>query len=582
MINIPDIYPVDPVIHAGTYMAGLVRSILMRSNFEVHQRQLLGWRGLRPICKGGDGWTCRLDGKEGVYGLNFKQEEEAGGGIRGIFSLCYFPQPEEEIIDQYSIQAALYTSFPQYAAMVRDFLSYPEFHRWFEIGEIAVSVGMNKQLLWTTLTSPERLQLSCTDDILDWIGESSTLPVQIEELNQDLQAFNLAFPFFELFVSTFVVALDNPVQRIFKGSTGDCMVLGTGFGEEGFAGKDNEEIFSWVSGSQAQRPFPCARWWEPMRERVPQSGTLTEEDQDSRPELFVLTGFLGSGKTTFLKQFIEYHVGYKRFVAVIQNEIGAQGLDGKLLEDDYAVLEMDEGCVCCSLVGQLKKGIRQILDKHHPDIIILETTGLANPFNLLGELQDIKDLVRFESVTTIVDGKNFIRSTTYSGIAVDQIKAADQVILNKTDLLSGAQQAEVLDRINVMNPETTIHLCSYGKVNPSQLLGKNKKGSVRQSLHVHHDHADEGIASRKFIVNKRLNKQVLLSEMENLPESIFRVKGVVDIEGQTNPFVLQYVNGSCSLEEMTRHVPDDRFLVVIGKSEVLNQPTIFFNQKSTQ
>jgi len=108
MIRISDIYPVDFSFHAGSYIAGLLRSILMRSNFAVYQRQALGWRGLRPTCKGGDGWTCRIVGKEGIYGIYSEREERNGEQIRGIFKLCYFPEPEEEIIDQYSIQGLRY------------------------------------------------------------------------------------------------------------------------------------------------------------------------------------------------------------------------------------------------------------------------------------------------------------------------------------------------------------------------------------------------------------------------------------------------------------------------------------------
>ena len=279
------------------------------------------------------------------------------------------------------------------------------------------------------------------------------------------------------------------------------------------------------------------------------------------------------------------YVQFNRFVAVIQNEIGEQGLDGSLLEDDYAVLEMDEGCLCCSLVSQLKKGIKKILDDHHPEVIILETTGLANPYNLLDELHEIKDLVRFESVCTIVDGKNFIHSASYSGIVEEQLKAANKVLLNKIDLLTESEQTKILDRINYLNPKAIVFPCSYGKVNPSQLFEEGseywdtynlKQKPAEQSGEViHHDHSHDGISSRKYIVERRLEKKLVVSEMENLPESIFRAKGVVDIEGQSDPCVLQYVNGKCSLEGMTQNIPKERFIVFIGKSEALNQQSIF-------
>ena len=587
MINISDIYPLDPLLHSGSYMAGLVRSILMRSNFVMHQRQALGWRGLRPACRGGDGWTCRIEGKEGVYGIYFTGEEATGDGLSGTFSLCYFPEPEEEIIDNYSVQAALYTQFPQYNGMVRDFLSHPDFYWWFEIAELHVSVSVDLKALWTSMVGQERMYISCTDEIKGWMGSASTLPLQLEELNQDLPAFDLAFPFLEIFISTMVDALECDVQKLVQGKSGEKKLVGAGFGNVAFTGEWTKNLLLWESGSGKTRPFPEARWWSPMADFGTEPLRTSKKGIDSKPKLVVLTGFLGSGKTSFLKQFIEYHVQFNRFVAVIQNEIGEQGLDGNLLEDDYAVLEMDEGCICCSLVSQLKKGIKKILDDHHPEVIILETTGLANPYNLLDEIHEIQDLVRFQSVCTIVDGKNFFRSTSYSSLVVDQLKAANKVLLNKTDLLKKSEQAEVLDRISSLNPQADIFPCSYGKVNPSRLFEEEseywdtynltQKPAEYSGTVMHHDHSNDGISSWKYILKSRLEKKFVMSEMENLPESIFRVKGVVDIEGQSAPCVLQYVNGICSLEEMTHNIPEDRFLIFIGKSNALIQQTIFFN-----
>ena len=150
---------------------------------------------------------------------------------------------------------------------------------------------------------------------------------------------------------------------------------------------------------------------------------------DERPPLIILTGFLGSGKTSFLQHFIEYQTQRSRFVAVIQNEIGEVGLDGKLL--DYTVTEIDEGCVCCSLAGNLKQAVRGILESFSPDTIILETSGLANPLNLLEEMSELGEVVRFDTTVTLVDVLNLESTLSDYRIAVDQIRAADVIVLNK-------------------------------------------------------------------------------------------------------------------------------------------------------
>ncbi len=100
----------------------------------------------------------------------------------------------------------------------------------------------------------------------------------------------------------------------------------------------------------------------------------TSREIPSKPGFILLTGFLGSGKTSFLNRFIQAQTQAHRFVAVVQNEIGEKGLDADLLDQTYAVTRMDEGCVCCSLAGNLRAALNSILSRFDPDIIVLETT----------------------------------------------------------------------------------------------------------------------------------------------------------------------------------------------------------------
>jgi len=572
--SIRSIYPVDPGAHTGNYISGFVRSVLMNNNFDSGRRHAMGWRGLRPVSGEKEGWTCRIRDKNGVYGFFLREEKAINCYAK--FGLCYFPEPEEEIIEKYSIQAAFYSQLPDYTNLIRNFTLYPEFFIWYEIGDIIIQLNKDSELSLIKLISPERKQISYTDELITWISVSSSPQRWTDGLNQDLPAFNLAFPLFDLFVSSFVLTLDCPIRSLNQWKSGINIHLEMYFEEKKEAENKSESIYSWNILSETATPFPDAKWWGPLKEKK-ENSCIKKEVRINIPELIVLTGFLGSGKTTFLKRFIEYHVSYNSFVAVIQNEIGELGLDVNLLEDDFAVLEIDEGCVCCSLVGQLKKGILKILEDHHPDFIILETTGLANPYNLLNELDEISDLIRFSSVTTVIDGDNFIRSAACSEIAIEQLRAADHVILNKTDLLTTARLIDVQKRIKQINPGVTILPCRFGDVNPSLLTGHIRKINIDLHQEKHYNHIDEGISSRKCVIKRKLNKQFLISKMNMLPETIIRVKGVVDIEGQSSPFIVQYVNGSCVLEEMNHHVPKSRFLIYIGKSETLNQSSIFIN-----
>ena len=189
---------------------------------------------------------------------------------------------------------------------------------------------------------------------------------------------------------------------------------------------------------------------------------------DERPPLIILTGFLGSGKTSFLQHFIEYQTQRSRFVAVIQNEIGEVGLDGKLL--DYAVTEIDEGCVCCSLAGNLKRAVQGILENFSPDTIILETSGLANPLNLLEEMTELGEVVRFDSTVTLVDALNLDAALADSPIAADQIRAADVIVLNKRDLVDDARLEAVRRRVQEINPRAPQFCTTQGDLNPALIF----------------------------------------------------------------------------------------------------------------
>ena len=135
----------------------------------------------------------------------------------------------------------------------------------------------------------------------------------------------------------------------------------------------------WRAPAPVPEAYADEPWWSA---EVPGAGHSLDKNAmgiAEPPRLIVLTGFLGAGKTSFLTRFIEQQAARNAFTAVIQNEIGAQGLDGHLLGQRYAVTEMDEGCVCCSLAGNLRPALAQILGTFQPDFVVLETTGWPIP-----------------------------------------------------------------------------------------------------------------------------------------------------------------------------------------------------------
>jgi len=302
-------------------------------------------------------------------------------------------------------------------------------------------------------------------------------------------------------------------------------------------------------------------------------------ERPPRPPLVVLSGFLGSGKTSFLQHFIEYQTQRSRFVAVIQNEIGEVGLDGKLL--DYTVTEIDEGCVCCSLVGNLKRAVSDILSDFQPDFIILETTGAANPLNLLDEISELEDLVRYDCTVTVVDSLNFDFTLSRFAIAVDQIRAADVLVLNKCDLVSDGDLRRVRKQIGNLNPKAIVFSTINGDLNPALIFetgdaGENKKiVSPTSGSTFHKAHVQDGLRCDTLTLSAPMDRGDFLSAVKSFPADVFRVKGIIEFTDSLRPMLFQYVAGRFELSVFPQQDIRDRFLTVISREESTNLDSRF-------
>src|SRR5258706_11578944 len=189
----------------------------------------------------------------------------------------------------------------------------------------------------------------------------------------------------------------------------------------------------------------------------------------------VLTGYLGAGKTTLLNRILSEQHGKK--YAVIVNEFGEIGIDNDLIVDaDEEVFEMNNGCVCCTVRGDLIRilgGLMKRKDKF--DAILVETTGLADPAPVAQTFfadDEVKARTRLDSITTVVDAKNILARLDDSSEAAEQIAFADQIILNKTDLAGAEELAVVERRIRALNPFAVIHRAERCDVPLENILGQ--------------------------------------------------------------------------------------------------------------
>ncbi|MEM6451958.1 MAG: GTP-binding protein [Cyanobacteria bacterium P01_D01_bin.105] len=268
----------------------------------------------------------------------------------------------------------------------------------------------------------------------------------------------------------------------------------------------------------------------------------------------VLTGYLGAGKTTLLNNILTYEHGKK--VAVIVNEFGEVGIDNQLVIDaDEEIFEMNNGCICCTVRGDLIRIIGNLMRRRDKfDHLVIETTGLADPAPVIQTFfvdEDIQSQLLLDAVVTVVDAKH-IHQHWDSDEAQEQIAFADVILLNKVDLVSAEELDALEAKIKDMNALVKIYRTQNAELAMDSILGV-RAFDLDKALAVDpdilnedaHEH-DESVYSLAFVENGSLDKDKLNSWMSDLLQTkgpdIFRMKGILNIEGQDERYVFQGVH----------------------------------------
>src|SRR3954453_14167941 len=189
----------------------------------------------------------------------------------------------------------------------------------------------------------------------------------------------------------------------------------------------------------------------------------------------ILTGFLGAGKMTLLNYILKQQHGYK--FAIIVNEVGKIGIDGMLVENQKEeIVQMNNGCLCCTIRKDLVKGGQNLLKKGGFDYLLIETTGIADPGPVAQTFLNIPQLqqfVRMDSIITVVDAEQIEKQMKETETAREQVAMADFLLLNKTDLVSEEQLNRVEAKARELNPHATIFRTNQSQANLKEILDMN-------------------------------------------------------------------------------------------------------------
>ncbi|HRH19616.1 MAG TPA: GTP-binding protein [Brevundimonas sp.] len=307
---------------------------------------------------------------------------------------------------------------------------------------------------------------------------------------------------------------------------------------------------------------------------------MTAQTSDKIP-VTVLTGYLGAGKTTLLNRILTEDHGKK--YAVIVNEFGEIGIDNDLVVGaDEEVFEMNNGCVCCTVRGDLIRVLSGLMKRKGGfDAIIVETTGLADPGPVAQTFfmdEDVAARTRLDSVTTLVDAKHVMQRLDDSHEAREQVAFADQILLNKTDLVDEVDLEVVEARLRGLNPLAPIRRTERARIALDQILGQNRFdldhiADIRPEFvnpahgedgHVHdehcdhdhhhhdHDHGPRGHAHQDDIrgislsLERPIDGQAFTRWLDKLlaeqGPDILRAKGIIDVAGEDRRLVFQAVH----------------------------------------
>lgn len=494
--------------------------LLLYCSHDRKLKQALGWKGINQVKGRANSWVCQLYNDEGFYGITLAEKKLLDKYCWITFDVYYFPEPNASVLEQMPFAALYLSQLVDYSSKIRSFCFDETMKSLFQIGRFTLILNrfdneVELDLSFCELVAIEAPKSFCRSEYAKFLidGKYEALYSVLNNINR----------FCQTLVPSITRLTGFPIHRI-------CQ-------------SDNNRRVIWLDGAAGLESVPS---WAivPSVDRV-----------KFKPFLLIVSGFLGSGKTSFINEYIEAQNRLGQFVAVIQNEIGAKGLDKHLMVDDFAVVTLDDGCVCCSISGNVESAISKICKKFHPEYIVLECSGVANPMNLLSEQDTLHHLVNILGVVTIVDAISLSKLLGKSNLAMSQVCVADIVLLNHASEVSEGFLKSVRDEIGLINPNASMISCDYGRVHPNELVFNSR--CIKTPITSNHN--DDGLKVVNITPYNDISPERFRDLISQVGSGMVRCKGYI---GWEHEYIVQAT--ATHFETLERELACKPFLMVAG------------------
>ncbi len=288
----------------------------------------------------------------------------------------------------------------------------------------------------------------------------------------------------------------------------------------------------------------------------------------NKVEIHILGGFLGSGKSTLLQNLLLAEKKKNRKVAVLMNEIGEYSVDTDIVGRENILRELLKGCICCTMKDELEIQLHSLYQEERPDVVYIETTGVAHPIEVLDACLSpiLAPYIEVKSIIVVLDAIRWLNRETLSKsvqqLLNEQMKYGSHILINKSDLLRDEEKERIVEEVSLINKHAKLYETQYCNISLEdfeevQLASNQNHEKLHVTQHLH-------IQTMTYPFTKSINQDKLYEWLSNLPEGIYRVKGFVKFHGDKYPTLLQYSFGVPSLLEQDFGFPTN--LVIIGEN----------------